>query len=139
MNVTLTLTRANDAAALRATNAGGVEVLMDGSPDVGGQNLGQRPTELLLAALAGCATMDVLEILRKQREPLAGYRVEVVGTRPDEGQPRPYTRIELVFYFGPGTHAGRAERAVALSLEKYCSVAASLDPRIQLATRVVVG
>lgn len=140
MEVTLTLERANDAAALRATNAAGVSVMMDGSPDIGGQNLGQRPTELLLAALAGCASMDVLEILRKQRVPVEGYAVRTTGTRPDEGQPRPYTHIELVFTFGPSTDRPKAERAVALSLEKYCSVAASLAPGIGITSRVeIVG
>ncbi len=92
------------------------------------------PMELLLLALGGCTAVDVISILRKKRERVTDYRVEVRGERRAE-HPRAYTRIEV-------RHVVRghniSERAVASAIElsetKYCSVAATLRPGVELAT-----
>jgi len=92
------------------------------------------PVELLLIALGSCTAVDVISILRKKRERVTDYRVEVRGTRREE-HPRAYTRMEL-------RHVVRghqvSERAVASAIElsetKYCSVAATLRPGVEIVT-----
>jgi len=88
------------------------------------------PVELLLLAAATCSAADVVSILVKQRVALQSLEVEVQGTRREE-QPRRYTAIRFHFIIaGAGADESKARRAIDLSLEKYCSVVASLAPDI---------
>lgn len=100
---------------------------------------GPTPPDTLLAALASCAGIDVVDILAKRRTPADAVRVEVTGTRRDD-PPRRFTRIELDFDVrGAAVERVHAERAVLLSFEKYCSVAASLAPDIEVWARVTLN
>jgi len=118
-------------AAFEATAASGGQATIDGSPEIGGEGRGMRPMEALLTALASCAAMDVVHILRRQKEPLEDLRIEVDGERPEEGAPKPFTRIHMTFTaVGEGLSEKKVKRAVALSVEKYCSVGATLDPTV---------
>ncbi|MFN2453047.1 MAG: OsmC family protein [Pyrinomonadaceae bacterium] len=86
------------------------------------------PVELLLIALGSCTAVDVIGILRKKREVVTEYRVEVRGERRDE-HPRSYTRIEVKHIVsGRKVSVKAVEQAIQLSEEKYCSVAATLRP-----------
>lgn len=115
-------------ALFEATNAGGQTALIDGPPDLGGQGEGVRPMEALLMALAGCSAMDVIHILEKQqKEPLADLDVSVRGLRAD-AVPAVYTDIALAFEASGPVDPHKFERAVKLSMEKYCSVAKMLQP-----------
>lgn len=115
-------------ALFEATNAGGQTALIDGPPDLGGQGEGVRPMEALLMALAGCSAMDVIHILeRQQKEPLADLDVSVKGLRAD-AVPAVYTDIALAFEASGPVDPHKFERAVKLSMEKYCSVAKMLQP-----------
>jgi putative redox protein len=88
------------------------------------------PVELLLVAAATCTAADVVSILVKQRVALQSLEVMVQGTRREE-QPRRYTALQFHFILaGPGADETKARRAIDLSLEKYCSVVASLAPDI---------
>lgn len=119
-------------AAFRAVAAvSGGELVVDGSPDIGGEGRGMRPMELLLSAVASCASMDVVSILTQQREPLADLEVHAEGTRRD-ATPAPFTEIHLRFVAHGGVSAHKLERAAKLAVEKYCSVAESLDPAIRV-------
>ncbi len=90
------------------------------------------PMELLLVALGSCTGVDVVSILRKKRERVTGYRVEVRGERRDE-HPRAFTRIEVKhFVRGRGVSERAVAQAVGLSEEKYCSVAATLRPTAEI-------
>ena len=110
---------------LAETGSGG-RVPIDGAPAVGGQGRGARPMELLLAGLGGCAAIDVVGILTKQRQPVAEMEVAVEGERA-EGEPSVFERIHVRFALrGPADDAAVA-RAVALSMDKYCSVARVLE------------
>ena len=101
-------------------------VPMDAAADHGGQNAGARPTELLLAALGGCTGMDVVSILDKKRQHPEALRMEIEGDRRD-GHPRAYTAIRIKFILkGRDLTDEAVARAVELSREKYCSVAATL-------------
>ena len=100
---------------------------------------GQSPVDGLLSALAACSGADVVDILAKRRTPAERFRVDARGERREEF-PRRFTHIELRFVVdGAGIEMTHVERAIALSHEKYCSVAASLDPSITVSTIAVVN
>jgi putative redox protein len=96
------------------------------------------PVEMLLVALGGCHAMDVIAILRKRRQRVTGYEVEVAGERRD-AHPRAFTRIEILHRLRGRDLSPRAiEDAIHLSHTKYCSVQASLDPGIVVTNRYEV-
>lgn len=87
---------------------------------------GVSPMQMLLLGLGGCTAYDVVDILQKQRQPLAGLDVVVTGERGAE-QPKPWTEIRVLYRFrGDGLDAGKVERAIALSVEKYCGALATV-------------
>ncbi len=93
---------------------------------------GPSPVDTLLNALATCVSADVVGILEKRRTPPAAYAVEVVGTRVD-GVPRRLEHVLLRFRItGDGIERTHAERAIDLSITKYCSVRDSLDPAVPI-------
>jgi putative redox protein len=105
----------------------------------GSGKTGQSPPDVLLSALAACSGIDVVDILAKRRTPVERLSVDVEGERREE-HPRRFTRIRLTFNVdGAGIEALHTERAIALALEKYCSVAASLASDIVLETVAVVN
>ena len=92
------------------------------------------PVELLLIALGGCTAVDVVSILKKKRERVTDYRVEVRGTRREE-HPRAFTRMEVRHVVrGKGVSEKSVASAVELSETKYCSVAATLRPCVEIVT-----
>lgn len=92
------------------------------------------PMELLLIALGGCTAVDVESILKKKRQQVTGYRVEVRGERREE-YPRAFTRIEVRHIVrGRGVSEAAVAAAVELSETKYCSVAATLRPGVEIVT-----
>jgi putative redox protein len=113
-------------AAFEARAGSGGTLVVDGAPNIGGEGRGMRPMELLLAAVASCSAMDVIHILvNKQKEPLEHLRIEIEGHRRDE-VPSPFERMKLVFIARGNVDPRKLERAVSLSVEKYCSVRATL-------------
>jgi putative redox protein len=108
-------------------NEAGRQIIVDGE-DVA---LGVRPMEALLAALGACTAFDVVSILAKRRTPVESYRIELEGERAEK-HPRRYTRVRVRHLVsGEGITQESLERAVTLSHEKYCSVAASLNSEIE--------
>jgi putative redox protein len=96
----------------------------------GNGTAGPSPVDTLLSALATCAAIDVVEILAKRRTPVSTLEVDVEGTRADT-TPRRLTHVLLAFRItGEGIERAQAERAIELSVTKYCSVRDSLDPAI---------
>ncbi|MFT3925934.1 MAG: OsmC family protein [Myxococcales bacterium] len=116
-------------AAFRAQAASGGELIVDGAPDIGGEGRGMRPMELLVSSIASCASMDVVHILRKQGELLTNLEVYTEAQRKD-ATPAPITNVHLRFVAHGGVNAHKLERAVKLSVEKYCSVIESLSKDI---------
>mgnify|MGYP000010219680 CR=1 FL=1 len=99
-------------------------VPMDTAPDQGGQNASATPLELLLIALGGCTSMDVLAILAKKRIRLDDYEVALDGDRSPT-HPKVFTTIRVTYrFYGEGLSLTDLEQAVRLSAEKYCSVMA---------------
>lgn len=130
------LTRVNDAYGMQATNEDGQHMLFDANPSIGGQGLGLRPMEVLAASVAACASIDVLLILKKKRIALRKYEIEIEGQRK-EATPAPFVSIHLRVEIHPDDPRETVEKVVAMSLEKYCSVSASLDPAIPVTFEVV--
>ena len=115
------------------TPTGGV-LTMDGHARVG-----QSPPEVLLSALGGCASVDVVAILRKRRTPASRVEVRLSGQRITASAPR-FVAIELDFHIdGVGIERDAAEHAVDLAVSKYCTVKDSLDPAITFAWRLVLN
>lgn len=104
----------------------GHAVVVDGAPDIGGRNLGFRPMEMLLMGLGSCASIDVLLILRKARQQVTDCHVELDGERAAT-DPKVFTRIHMKYVVtGRNLDRAKAERAIKLSAEKYCSATAML-------------
>jgi putative redox protein len=112
-------------AAFEAIAGSGGALVVDGAPEIGGEGRGMRPMELLLAAVASCSAMDVLHILRKQKEPVEHLRIEIEGTRADR-TPSPFTAMKLVFVARGAVDDHKLQRAVSLAVDKYCSARATL-------------
>jgi putative redox protein len=127
---------------IEATWRGGQRFAARGRADVpivldGEAAAGPSPMEALLAALAACAAVDVVDILRKGRQDVTGLRVTFRGERREE-HPRRFTRIEGEFRIAGTVDPAKADRAVRLAVERYCSVRATLDPALPVEWRVVV-
>ncbi len=104
----------------------GHAVVMDGAPEAGGRNLGIRPMEMLLIGMGGCTSFDVVMILEKGRQTITDCVAEIEAERADT-DPKVFTKIHVHFVVtGRGLDAGKVERAIALSAEKYCSASIML-------------
>jgi len=113
--------------AFEATSSTGHKVMMDASPEVGGEDKGSRPMELLLMGLGGCAGIDVTMMLEKGKQDVKDCRMEITSERAD-GVPAVYTKINLHFVvMGTELNEKKVARAVSLSAEKYCSVSKMLE------------
>jgi putative redox protein len=96
-------------------------VVMDGAPAQGGRNIGPRPMELMLMGMGGCASFDVITILKKSRQDVSNCEVHIEADRKDE-IPAVFTKINMVFTVtGNNLKDTLVKRAVELSAEKYCS------------------
>lgn len=104
----------------------GHAVVMDGPPESGGKNLGVRPMEMLLIGMGGCASFDVVHILRKGRHDVRHCEAMLEAERADS-EPKVFTRIHLHFVVtGKGLTEAVVDRAIKLSAEKYCSASIML-------------
>lgn len=121
--------------------ADGTRLEIGASKAIGGDESGFRPMQLVLAAMGSCAGIDVVNILKKSRVEFASLGIEVEGRRKEGAIPSPFTEVRITFMVrgGKETDLPKAEKAVSLGVEKYCSVAASLDPNIRVthSTRMV--
>ena len=127
----ITLNRLNEKLAFQASNEEGITANFDANPAIGGEGLGLRPMEMLIASMASCASIDVLLILKKKRIELSHYHVDVEATRLDS-VPAAFQSINLIFQIGKNDPIEQVEKAVQLSVEKYCSVSASLSKEITI-------
>ena len=104
----------------------GHALVMDGSPEAGGRNLGPRPMETVLIGTGACSAFDVIHILKKSREPVSDCVVELSADRA-EVDPKVFTRIHFHFIVtGGALDPAKVSRAISLSAEKYCSATAML-------------
>lgn len=109
-----------------AETGSGHIVAMDGAPEAGGRNLAPRPMELVLAGTGGCTAFDVVLILQRSRQEVAGCEVSLKAERA-EGDPKVFTKIHFHFIVtGKALKPAAVERAIKMSAEKYCSASIML-------------
>ncbi|HEU5146457.1 MAG TPA: OsmC family protein [Chryseosolibacter sp.] len=125
--ITIELNRLNDAFHFSAENESGNTVQLDGSPDIGGQNKGMRPMQMLLAAMGGCSAIDVINILKKQRQDLKDLKITVKGEREKDATPSLYQTVHAHYKFFGQLDPDKVEKAINLSIDKYCSVSKTLE------------
>ncbi|RCH55972.1 OsmC family peroxiredoxin [Mucilaginibacter hurinus] len=121
------LTRAHGDFGFEANDEYGHTVRMDSSPESGGQNFGVRPMQMLLMGVAGCSAIDVISILKKQRQDVQDYKMVVNGEREAGKEPSLWNEVNIEFHLYGQIDEDKAHRAVELSINKYCSVAATLE------------
>lgn len=112
---------------MEAANEEGGLVRMDGTTSIGGLEGGFSPMQLLLAGVGGCSAIDIIGILKKQRQDLEDLTVEVEGDRQSKEEYSEFTNIHITYIFTGDLEASKVERAIELSLDKYCSVSKTLE------------
>ncbi|AZR82903.1 OsmC family protein [Thiomicrospira sp. S5] len=118
--------------AFKGTTESGHDVLMDAAPEVGGDNKGARPMEMVLLGLGGCTSIDVMMMLQKSQQDVTDCEVEIASERSDS-IPKVFTKIHVHFKVsGHGLNPKKVERAVNLSAEKYCSVSKMLEHSVEM-------
>ena len=105
----------------------GHHVILDAAEHNGGQDTGPRPMEMLLVALASCAGMDIITILRKKRQEITGYELRVHGMRAED-HPKVFVDITVEHFFtGHNIRPEAVQRAIELTEERYCGASAMLS------------
>ncbi len=124
------LSRLDDDFHFQAMGNSPVPVHIDAAEGIGGHNAGARPMELILMGLGGCTAIDVILILKKQRQIVEDFQVRISGTREKiEGTEKtPFRTINIQFELKGEISGPKALKAIELSMEKYCSATAQLEP-----------
>ena len=127
-----------DGALFVAEGGSGHTLTMDGAPDVGGRDVASRLMEVVLMGMGGCTAIDVVAMLRKQRQDIEGVEVSLAAERAEE-PPKVFTSVKLV-YTVRGRKLNRAliERAVSLSEDKYCSATAMIRKSASVSHEIVL-
>ena len=110
-----------------AENEDGNTIYIDGARKIGGENLGFRPMQLLAAGAGSCSSIDIISILKKQRQQIEDLQVEVRAEREEGAVPALFTTIHLHFVLSGILDEDKVKKAITLSLEKYCSVVKILE------------
>lgn len=131
----VSLRRVNENYLMEAQNANGNRVLFDASASIGGVGAGISPMEGVLMSLAGCSSIDVIAILKKQRQNPSGFQVQVEAERAD-AVPAVFTYIMLEFQIEGEVDNSKALKAIQLSMDKYCSVSKMLEPNVKVDSRL---
>lgn len=122
----------HENAVFIAESGSGHALVVDGPAEIGGRNLGPRPMELMLMSVGSCSAVDIVQILKKARQPVSGCEVKVDGERADS-DPKVFTKIHLHFIVsGEGLSENHVKRAVQLSAEKYCSASIMLGKAAEI-------
>jgi putative redox protein len=128
------LVRLNDAFHFEAKGMSGVPVHIDAAENIGGHNAGARPMELLLMGLGGCTAIDVLLIMKKQRQIVEDLKISISGEREKiEGtEMTPFRKINIHFKFKGNLSEDKAQKAIVMSMEKYCSATAQFNATAEI-------
>ena len=120
------VTQVSDDFGFEGTDDSGHRVRMDSSPESGGRDFGIRPMQMLLMGLGSCSGIDIVSILKKQKQTVEGFRISIDGERASGKHPSLWKQIHIIFELKGTIDPEKANRACALSVDKYCSVAATL-------------
>jgi len=125
-------------ASFEAETDSGHKITMDGAQEYGGQNKGPRPMEMLLVGLGGCASFDVVLILKRSRQDVRDCIAEISAERA-ETDPKVFTSIHIKFVVtGKNLDPARVKRAVKLSEEKYCSASIMLGKTAEITHEIEI-
>ena len=124
--IKIEVNRVDEAYAFEGKDNNGHLVRMDGAVEIGGNNSGIRPMQLLLMSLGGCSGIDIVSILKKQRQEVTNFNISIEGEREQGKEPALWKQVNVIFKFTGNVDAEKAKKACALSIDKYCSVAATL-------------
>lgn len=124
--IVVELERVQGDYGFRAKDTAQHTIQTDTSPENGGTDFGVRPMQTLLMALGGCSGIDIVSILKKQRQTIEAFTMTISGEREIGQEPSLWKTVNVVFHFKGKLDKEKAERACALSIEKYCSVAETL-------------
>lgn len=124
--IEININRITGDYGFEATDAQGHTVRMDSNPDNGGIDFGVRPMQLLLMGLGGCSGIDIVAILKKQRQTVEGFSMKIAGNRVAGKEPSLWENVHIVFELKGQIDPDKAQKACALSMDKYCSVAETL-------------
>lgn len=136
MQTRLTVTHTGRGHAMECATPEGVTMTFDSAEK---DPHGATPMQHLLAAIGACSLLDVEVILRKKRLEFSNLRVECVGERPDEGNPKPFRDVRLVFRVDGDVPQKALEDAARLAVEKYCSVGDTIRHGAPIAFEARVG
>ena len=125
------LERINAPFHFEAKGESNMSIHMDAGETIGGKNMGARPMELVLMGLGGCASIDFGLILKKQKQELLDYHLQINGTRK-VSDAKEFETINLHFDLVGDLASNKVERALDLTFTKYCSVALSLSKNINI-------
>ena len=123
----VTLNRVDQAFHFEGKGASDIAVNIDGSKEIGGNNLGARPMELILMGLGSCGAMDIVSILKKQKQEIIDLKIHIDGKRNYDITPAIFEEIKIEFVFIGNLNEDKVRKALTLSMEKYCSVSAMLS------------
>lgn len=121
------LNRMDSDFHFEARNENGNIIEMDGSEAIGGHNKGARPMQLLIMALGGCSAIDITMILKKQKQQIDDFKISIEAEREARKEPALWESINIHFKLKGKIDMEKAQRAVDLSMQKYCSVAKTLE------------
>lgn len=133
----VTLDRINSDYNFEAKGASTIKVLIDNKTN--DKVNGASPMELLLMAVGGCNAIDIVSILKKQKQQIDNYHIEVEGKRKEVEQAKPFESIHVSVFLEGDIAPAKAKRAAALSFEKYCSVSLSLQGAVEVTYEVHVN
>jgi putative redox protein len=125
--MTITINKLDEKQHFEASNETGGKIRLDGSNSIGDLEGGLSPMQLLLAGIGGCSAIDIIGILEKQRQNLEDLEILVDGDRQDVDTYSEYKTIHLQFNFKGDLDPKKVERAIDLSIDKYCSVSKALE------------
>jgi len=133
----VTLERKNSDYLLEAKGASGIPVMIDNKSGESVQ--GSSPMELILMGVGGCSAIDIISILKKQKQEITSYKVEVTGERIEQDGSKPFKSMKVVVKLEGDIDAAKAQRAADLSFQKYCSVSKTFDSVVDINYKVVLN
>lgn len=133
----VTLDRINDDYLFEAKGKSDVPVYIDNASPENAK--GVSPMEMLLMAVGGCNAIDIISILKKQRQTVHNYRIEVEGARKKVKEAKPFESIHVKIFLEGPIDSGKAKRAAQLSFEKYCSVSISLETCVTVSHEILIN
>ncbi len=133
----ITLNRINSDYLFECTNQSGNKILLDNTSQPGAK--GVSPMESILMAVAGCSGIDIISILKKQRQEITGFSAEVEGERIQLDDAKPFKSIVVKFFLEGNVDPKKALRSAELSFDKYCSVSKTLEPNVAIGYQVYVN